>query len=105
MTIKRGKYPQKKKKMTFTPSEGFLLSMFGGLSALLVSFCACILKSRCTRIKFGCVELERDVLNAAEFDRATNGSASFSPGSIVNTAQSHAESRRPSVVTTDIEQQ
>ena len=53
--------------MTFEPSEGFLLSLFGGLSALLVSLCACVLRSRCTRIKFGCIELDRDVLSPSEF--------------------------------------
>ena len=53
--------------MTFDPSEGFLLSLFGGVSALLVSLCACVLRSRCTRIKFGCIELDRDVLSQSQF--------------------------------------
>ena len=53
--------------MAFEPSEGFLLSLLGGFSALLVSLCACVLKSRCTRIKLGCIELDRDVLPATQF--------------------------------------
>ena len=53
--------------MTFEPSEGLIISLFGGISAMLVSLCACVLKSRCTRIKFGCIELDRDVLGASDF--------------------------------------
>ena len=53
--------------MTFEPSEGLIISLFGGFSAMLVSLCACVLKSRCTKIKLGCIELERDVIGASDF--------------------------------------
>jgi len=54
--------------MTFEPSEGLIISLFGGLSALFLSLCACVLKSRCTKIKLGCIELERDVIGVSEFE-------------------------------------
>jgi len=53
--------------MTFEPSEGLIISLFGGISAMLVSLCACVLKSRCTKIRLGCIELERDVIGASDF--------------------------------------
>ena len=59
---------KKKEEMTWTPSEGLIISLFGGMSALLMTFCACVLKSRCRRIKSGCCELDRDVLPPTDFE-------------------------------------
>ena len=52
---------------TWVPSEGLVIALCGGVSALLVSFCMCVLRSRCTRIKCCGCELERDVIAARDF--------------------------------------
>ena len=59
----------KKARMPWDPSEGFLITMVGALSALIVSGCMCILKSRCTRLRFGCIEIERAVLQADDLNK------------------------------------
>ena len=58
-----------KKPMPWDPSEGFLITMVGAISALIVSGCMCILKSRCTRLRFGCIEIERSVLHADDLNK------------------------------------
>jgi len=55
--------------MAWDPSEGFLITMVGAISALIVSGCMCILKSRCTRLRFGCIEIERAVLQADDLNK------------------------------------
>ena len=56
--------------MTFVPSEGLIITLLGGASALVISCCMCVLKSRCTRIKCCGVEIERDVLTGSEINMA-----------------------------------
>ena len=65
--------------MTWEPSEGFLITMFGGVSALFVSMCACVLRSRCTKLKFGCIECERSVLDAKDFGTVADIKDATSP--------------------------
>ena len=40
-----------------------IASSVGGVTALVGSFSACCITSRCTHIKSGCVECDRDVMN------------------------------------------
>ncbi len=56
--------------MCWEPSEGLIITIMGTLSGLVISGCMCILKSRCTRIKFCGVEMDRDVLEASDFQMA-----------------------------------
>ena len=49
-------------------SEGFIIAMFAGLSALIAGVLACALKSRCSRIKCGCIECDRDVIPVASLN-------------------------------------
>ena len=38
-------------------------SCIGGVTALIGAFSSCCIKSRCTHIKSGCVECDRDVVD------------------------------------------
>lgn len=49
-------------------SEGFMIAIFGGFSALIAGVLSCALKSRCTRIKCCGVECERNVIPASELN-------------------------------------
>jgi hypothetical protein len=70
----------KYKKMGDLPvSEGFIIAMFGGFSALLGGILACALKSRCSRIKCLCVECDRDVIPANQLDKAKVNTATPKP--------------------------
>jgi hypothetical protein len=40
-----------------------IASSVGGLTALIGAFSACCIKSRCTRIKYGCIECDRSVVD------------------------------------------
>lgn len=50
------------------PSEGFLLSAAAMIGACCAGFLTCILKSRCTRISFCGISIERDVIPASELN-------------------------------------
>jgi len=41
----------------------FIASSIGGLTALIGAFSACCIKSRCTHIKSGCIECDRNVVD------------------------------------------
>ena len=49
-------------------SEGFLLSSGAMLFACCAGFLSCILKSRCSEIKFCGISIKRDVIPAAELN-------------------------------------
>jgi len=40
-----------------------IASTVGGITALIGAFSSCCIKSRCTHIKSGCVECDRDVVD------------------------------------------
>jgi len=40
-----------------------IASSVGGLTALIGAFSACCIKSRCTHIKSGCIECDRNVVD------------------------------------------
>ena len=40
-----------------------IASSVGGITALIASFSACCIKSRCTHIKSGCIECDRNVVD------------------------------------------
>jgi hypothetical protein len=40
-----------------------IASSVGGITALIGAFSACCIKSRCTHIKSGCIECDRDVVD------------------------------------------
>ena len=40
-----------------------IASSIGGITALIWAFSACCIKSKCTHIKAGCVECDRDVID------------------------------------------
>ena len=54
----------------YIPSEGLIITLLGGVSALIISCCMCVLKSRCVKIKCCGVEIERNVLQANELNLA-----------------------------------
>ena len=49
-------------------NSGFLLTLLGISAGMCGGLLGCILKSRCSRIKCFCIELERDVLNLETVD-------------------------------------
>jgi len=49
-------------------SEGFLLSAGAMLFACCAGFLSCILKSRCSEIKFCGISIKRDVIPATELN-------------------------------------
>ena len=49
-------------------SEGFIIAMFGGFSALITGILMCVLKSRCSRIKCCCLECDRNVIPSSELN-------------------------------------
>ena len=48
-------------------SESFIIALFGGISGIVMLILSCGLKSRCVRIKCGCWECDRDVLEPQHF--------------------------------------
>ena len=40
-----------------------IASSVGGITALIGAFSSCCIKSRCTHIKSGCIECDRDVVD------------------------------------------
>ena len=58
--------------MTHFPfSEGFIIAIFGGVTALIAGILTCALKSRCSRIKCGCVECDRIVIPVNDLNNIT----------------------------------
>ena len=49
-------------------SEGFLLSAVAMMVGVFAGCLSCILKSRCSSIKCCCIELQRDVIPAADLN-------------------------------------
>lgn len=47
-------------------SEGFLLSAGAMIFGCFAGLLTCILRSRCQKIKFGCIECERDVIPSTD---------------------------------------
>ena len=61
-------------------NSGFLLTILAALSACISGGCLCILKSRCTTIKFCGVTCERSVLSeAAVVARERDGAPTAAP--------------------------
>lgn len=61
-----------------------ILSLFAGFSSLCVGCLACVLKSRCTKIKCCGFEVERDVIKASDFKNVNISVPSGMPSSINN---------------------
>ena len=50
-------------------SEAFIIALVGGASAIMALFLSCLLKSRCYRIRLGCIECDRQIIPTADLNR------------------------------------
>jgi len=53
----------------FPLSESFIITIVGALLGCISGMLACVLKSRCSKIKFCCIECLREPIPVAELDK------------------------------------